>query len=174
MRSLLRLLTCALLAWQAIVVTTGSAQRVVAASEGWHLLFTADTETRLRQVLGEDAALFSELRTVVASGTVLLNQQVQGSLEGLRRTAKDEQDFRDTFARLAARNGLFVQLSGLLYPDLLFLSVAEPIAVIEAGVQDADDALLFVFEGDPVPTGRAGWTCTHQAARFQLWRFQKA
>lgn len=174
MHLLLRVAVLALLGWQAVQWAIAEQGHLAATREiGWDLRLFASTDTRVQRVLGADAAIHASLRQLVPPGSTVMNRQVQGSLEELQRTAKSQEELVATFERLSARNGLFIQLTTLLYPDPFFLSVNDPIALVEAEVAAGRQPWLFVLEGDPEPTGRQGWQCVHREPRFQLWRLPK-
>lgn len=172
LRHALRLTLGAAIVWQAGAAVAAGAHRLQTDNGvDWSFRLHADTAARVRHVLREDADLVTSLRTLVPPGSIVCNRQVQGSLDELIRTARSQDELRATIDRLSARNGLFIQLTTLLFPDVLFWSVDDPIAIVES--EAARSAWLFVLDGDPEPTDRAGWTCAHRTDRFRLWRFQK-
>jgi hypothetical protein len=172
LRSLLRIALGAAVAWQAAAAGAAIAQRFEASGAAdWDDRLTADTATRVRRFLGGDADILLVLRELVPAHTVVCNRQVQGSLEELVRTARSEDELRATIDRLSARNGLFVQMTALLFPDVVFWSVPDPIGMVESDPEAR--SWLFVLDGDAEPTDRAGWTCAHRSDRFRLWRFRK-
>ncbi len=174
---LLRSVVCGLLLWQAVVAGIDAANRVQAGrAVGWDLRLLADTDTRMQRALGADVEIVHALRSLLPPGSLLLNRAVTGTIEELRQQTSDEQQRIARFQHLAAKNGLFVQLTGLLYPTPFFLSVADPIAAVEHNGDDGPAAAsvwLFVLAEDPSPAGRPGWTRVHHEPRFDLWRFQK-
>lgn len=189
LRFLFRAAVLAVLGWQtALFVQREYAHVAATAHLGADLRFAADTAARVRRVLGTDADVYDALRRLVPNGTMLVNRQVQGPAIDLehvraleaRRAAGDETALREllalqtAFERLSARNGLFVQLTALLFPDPFFVSVPDPIALIESEVAAGRQPWLFVLDGDPEPGARAGWRRVHDSPRFRLWRFQKA
>ena len=174
LRCTLRIILGAAIVWQALAAAIAGAQRLQTDNgAGWWFRLHADTAARVRHVLREDADLVASLRTLVPAGSIVCNRQVQGSLDELIRSARNEDELRATIDRLSAKNGLFIQLTTLLFPDVLFWSVADPVAIVESETQAGRGASLFVLDGDPEPTDRAGWTCAHRTDRFRLWRFQK-
>ncbi len=168
-----RIALVGLLAWQGVAAALLQARRTAANAPGDVLAsLTATTADRVRRALGDDAAIVTALRDVVPRGTVVLNRQVHGSLEELRRTAVDERQLIAALERLSARNGLFVQLTALTFPAPCLLSVPDPVAVVEREHAAGRDRWLFVLADDPEPEGRPGWTRVHRDRRFSLWRFR--
>lgn len=174
MHPLVRLALVAVVSWQALaagrglVVRSGSAPGV-----DFPFALTATTDQRLRHALGDDAHLIEELRRVVPPGLVLLNQQVVATLDGLRATTRSEAELVAEFTRLSAQNGLFIQLTTLLFPSPFLLSVPAPIELAEQEAAAGRERWLFVLQGNAEPRDRAGWSCVHRAPRFSLWRFPK-
>ncbi|MCB1981541.1 MAG: hypothetical protein KDF63_06180 [Rhodoferax sp.] len=175
MRTQLRIAVCAVLAWQAIGTVQSALARRPLYDDGVPFAdyLTADTATRLRAVLGPDAEIVGQLRDATGPGQIVLNRVVQGSLEELQRNARDERELAAMFEQLAAKNGLFVQLTGFLYPDPFFLSVPDPIVAVEDYDGPEARPWLFVLDGDPTPSARPGWTLAHHRPRFELWQFRK-
>lgn len=170
-----RVVISALLGWQAAVSLVGACNRVTdGPNVDWSLALSGDTTARMERVLGADAAIYLTLQQVIPPGTTVYNRKVQGSIEELRRTTNSEEELRAAFERLSARNGLFLQLSTLLFPNPFFVDVMDPIALVESEVAAGRQPWLFVLAPDPEPTARSGWTCCHRTERCRLWRFQKA
>jgi hypothetical protein len=174
MHPLARFACAALLAWQAVAAALAHGERAVAIAGGDCVaLATETTADRVGRVFGADMPIFLELPHLVPEGAVLLNRRIVSSLEEVRAKVKSEQELIETVQRLAARNGLFLQLAALLFPRPVLHSVPDPIALAEVEAGPGDDRWLFVYQGDVEPTDRKGWSCTHRAATYSIWRFQK-
>jgi len=172
MHPIVRIALVGLVSWQAVAAAVALVRRS-STCPGLSSL-TATTPERLQAALGADARLLIELQRLVPPGVVVLNQQVVGTLDDLIRTTKDEGELRAAFERLSARNGLFIQMTVLLYPTPFLLSVPAPIPLAEQEAAAGRERWLFVLQDDPEPRDRAGWECVHRDPRFSLWRFQKA
>jgi hypothetical protein len=165
----------AVLLWQAVAAVVEQGRRVAVATHdgvGWPFRLGATTNERVRRVLGDDAAIVEQLPQRVPPGTVLLNRQFVVTPEMIAQLQAGQVS-QPEFERLAARNGLFLQLTALLFPQPFLRSVPEPIALAELEAQPGHDRWLFVLHGDPEPTDRPGWQCSHRAANWTLWRLQK-
>ncbi|MBL8754452.1 MAG: hypothetical protein JNK15_14205 [Planctomycetes bacterium] len=171
-----RIALAAVVVWQAAATAIELGRRVVAAGDagvGWSFRLDATTTERVQRVLGDDAALLRELPERVPPGTVVLNRQFVVTPEMLARLQAGGVSQAE-FERLAARNGLFLQLTALLFPRPFLRSVPDPIALAELEAKPGQDLWLFVLQGDPEPEGRPGWQCSHRAAKWTLWRLSKA
>jgi hypothetical protein len=175
MHTLLRCALAALLLWQGAAATLQQAREAEGtAAADLVLACTGTAAQRNRRVLGDvDAALVERLREVVPYGTVAVHQRVTGSLDELRRDARDEQELRAMLERLLARNRRNVELTVLSFPQPYLLGVDEPIALAEREAAAGRERWLFVREPDPEPADRDGWSLCHRAEGFSLWRFRK-
>ncbi len=164
-RTFLGLAVTAALGWQATAALRVEWDRLVTeAARPWSLRLTADTATRWRQALGEDADLLLAMRAAVAPGSIAVLQQVMGDIK---------QVTPEQFAQLNARNGLIDQMVTLLYPDPWVIAWSDPMALVEDLVGKGRDTTLVVLDGDREPVDRPGWSLAVTAPRFRTWRFQK-
>ncbi|MCB9879375.1 MAG: hypothetical protein H6835_17405 [Planctomycetes bacterium] len=142
---------------------------VTATTLDWPFALGAPSDERIARVLGADMEILSFLRARLP-GTCVLHQRVGGSLEELRQRYPDDRDFVAAFEGLSARNGLFLQLTALAYPQAFVIGLPEPITVAEDNAKAGHERWLLVLPGDPLPQGRPGWVAVHSSARFSVWR----
>jgi hypothetical protein len=155
----LRLLLCAVLAWQAVV---GAGELVFAAlrglSHGYGERLGASTEERIAMVLGSDGAVWHGLRELPPGAVVV------------PRVVARESATRTDVARLR----LITRLRHLLYPDRFVTgAVPDAIGFAEGLARPGNPAWLLVLPGDPEPVQRPGWQAMRHEEDFQLWRLQK-
>jgi hypothetical protein len=165
MRRFLAITGLLLLGWQATMTAVAFARGLATqAGVPWQRRLLATTDDRVRMALGADADILFALRAASEPGDVLIAAKVMGRIEDLESPAD--------FERLAARNGLLVQLTTLLYPDPFLLTVPDAIAAVRDLSERGDPATLCVFPGDPTPDA-GGWSRTATDPHFELWRFRK-
>jgi hypothetical protein len=156
---ILRLVLCAVLAWQAVAAAIALLRGTWNGMQHGHAhrLF-ATTAERIDLTLGPDSPVHAALRALPAGAWVLaaIDPQKATSPENLSRVR------------------LLKQLQHLLYPSPILVNpMPDAIAFAETKAVPGQPVWLLVLAGDAEPAGRAGWTQTRREERFQLWRFQK-
>jgi hypothetical protein len=166
----IRLAVCAVVAWQAVVATANGVARLTGNSGvDWQLRLTADTDARVRWALGDDAETMLALREIVPRyGVVGLWQGP--SWDELSSSLRTPEDLQNALDRYGPRHGLFIQLSGLLFPDVGLLASRDAIHMVET---EAGIEWLLALPGDPEPAGRPDWTLVRDRDRFRIWRCRK-
>jgi hypothetical protein len=163
----LRILVVLVLAWQSVMAGWTVLKPIVAPhGRSWQQMLTLTSDDRLRAALGKDAGTLFAMREAAEPSAMWLVEKVSRRIEDIKSVAEFEQ--------LSARNGLYVQLTTLLYPDPYFLPVINAITTAEDLVGRGTSAMVCVMAGDPVPSARPGWTLVQHNELFDLWRFQKA
>jgi len=172
MHLLVRIAFIGLVAWQATAATALHGERLAATSAAtdWGHALAATTTQRCERVLGTDAGLLTTLPPLCPPGLVVLHERVGGSLDDLRRRTTSEQELAAAFARLAARNGLWLQWTALLYPQPFLLGVTDAITVAEHEARAGRPRWLLTLPGDPEPRDRTGWVVVQSSAQFTVWR----
>lgn len=156
---ILRLVLCAVLAWQAtlgaLALLGGSWNGL---QHGYGARLSATTGERIARTLGDDAPVYLALRELPHGAVVLsgVDARAAASPENLERVR------------------LVKQLQHLLYPSPFLPDPRPaPVEAAEAMARPGFPIWLLVRSGDPDPAGRAGWTLMLREERFQLWRLQK-
>jgi hypothetical protein len=155
----LRLVLCAVLAWQAVA---GAGQLLFAAvrglQQGYGERLCATTEQRVAMVLGDDRMVWQGMRELPEAAVVVPHV-----------VAREQATPADV-----ARLRLITRLRHLLYPDR-FLTGAMPDAIgfAEGLAKPGRPAWLLVLPDDPQPAARPGWQAMRREERFQLWRLQR-
>ena len=163
----LRILVVLVLAWQSVMAGWTVLKPIVTPNgRSWQQMLAFTSDDRLRLALGKDADTLFAMRAAADAGAMWLVEKVTGRIEDIKSVAEFEQ--------LSARNGLYVQLTTLLYPDPFFLPAINAITTAEDLVGRGRNTMLCVMAGDPVPGDRPGWSLVQHHELFDLWRFQKA